>query len=195
MERLRQENNILVSELASMRKLCSDLLLFIQNNVDDKGESFGSVEGLSQFLRNASDSYLFETIFAVHTLRTLKEGADMAEACHHNGHRVRRHGEKGGGGKETGGNNDGGRMEVDYGRCITGAECQISLPVQGNESKHSHAASSIARQNQSLPFSPMDKMRGYKPYDGSLSSPSLFGVSLHHRRSKKASEKEVFKLP
>lgn len=78
LDRLKKENAILVSELASMRRLCSDLLLFIQNNVDDKQQDFNSVEGLAQFLRSASDSYLFETIFAVHTLRSLKEGADMA---------------------------------------------------------------------------------------------------------------------
>ena len=188
MERLKQENGILVSELASMRRLCSDLLLFIQNNASDKSQGFNSVEGLSQFLRNASDSYLFETIFAVHTLRSLKEGTDMSEVCRRNKDRINRAEE------EEKGEDEDGRMEMDSERGTNTEECHTSTSGRHTESEISHSSSSIGRKKQLLSFTSVDRMSDYKPCNGSLSSPSLFGVPLH-QQSKKASEKQVFNFP
>lgn len=60
MNRLNKQNAILVSELSGLRRLCSDLLLFIQNNVndDDQQQDFGTSEGLIQYIQAATDRKL-----------------------------------------------------------------------------------------------------------------------------------------
>lgn len=178
-----------------MRRLCSDLLLFIQNNVDDKHQDFNSVEGLAQFLRSASDSCLFETIFAVHTLRSLKEGADVA-TCRGNRARENR-GEKERGDMLNRGRDDANRSGCECSRednfCSCNESERASSPltppagyaVEGKQPLHStsitggilervcfHEAEGTSFEN-----------RGWR-------SPTLFGVSLH-RQSEKSSKREI----
>lgn len=188
-ERLKKENVILVSELASMRRLCSDLLLYIQNNVDDKHQDFNSVEGLAQFLRSASDSCLFETIFAVHTLRSLKEGADVA-AC-----RVNRTGEnrvvKERGDTSSKGSEEASRSVCDYsreGNLCSCNECQRTSSPQtpsahfAVEGKQALNLTSLAggRRDGGC-FHEAESMSGE---NRGWRSPTLFGVSLHRQNEK-----------
>eukprot|EP00250_Pteridium_aquilinum_P021234 c25062_g7_i3 orf=1021-2157(+) len=195
MERLKKENSILVSELASMRRLCSDLLLFIQNNVDDKQQDFNSVEGLAQFLRSASDSCLFETIFAVHTLRSLKEGVDVAAS---RANRARDNREE----KERGDSINRAREDVNRGTCeclregnlcscneSERASSPLTPParflVEGKQPLHSTSLTGGRRERARFHEAECTscESRGW-------GSPTLFGVSLH-RQSEKSSKLET----
>ncbi|MCO5614845.1 hypothetical protein L7F22_069129 [Adiantum nelumboides] len=193
LERLKKENAILVSELASMRRLCSDLFLFIQNNVDDKQQDFTSVEGLAHFLRSASDSCLFGTIFAVHTLRRLKEGADLA-ACRPN------RSSEGRGEKERGevGNNvhgDATMLACECARESNSCTCNESEHVP-SPLTHPQAARFIVDGKAPLHSSMLAgerrvKFSEYTSYENrGFRSPTLFGVSLH-RQSENFLKQEV----
>ncbi|KAH7405538.1 hypothetical protein KP509_15G074700 [Ceratopteris richardii] len=188
LERLKKENAILVSELASMRRLCSDLLLFIQNNVDDKQQDFNSVEGLAHFLRSASDSCLFETIFAVHTLRSLKEGGDMV-TCRPNKQKEGRADKERESETEERGHEESMRVSCECEREDNSCSCNeevaehaVSLRAGGTVTGGKNSRCSSFSEKKQAMSSPFEAEHEF--CHGGQRSPTLFGVTLHRRSDK-----------